>query len=169
MHKIDIIKLYILWFFEDSLHQYPKIGDPIIRFWFYYKNIRYGDDKECLAELKSLPVAKKPRTVGVVEPRVVVKIPWTKIGSSIAKITTGSSSGCNQGMYKYREKTTETFLKFLSSFIFPTRTSRVGKFKIIYIFWIFALWISSFASTVVDILRFSNFSKCKIQTTIFCA
>lgn len=27
-----------------------------------------------------LPPAKKTRTVGIVEPRVVVKIPWTKIG-----------------------------------------------------------------------------------------
>ena len=26
------------------------------------------------------PASKKPRTVGIVEPRVVVKIPWTKIG-----------------------------------------------------------------------------------------
>ena len=57
-----------------------------------------------MAELKSLPVAKKPRTVGVVEPRVVVKIPWTKIGSSIVKKTTGSSGDCNQGMYKNRKK-----------------------------------------------------------------
>ena len=48
-------------------------------------------------------MAKKPRTVGVVEPRVVVKIPWTKIGSSIAKKTTGGGgnpSSSSQGSLK---------------------------------------------------------------------
>ena len=51
-------------------------------------------------------MAKKPRSVGVVEPRVVVKIPWTKIGSSIAKKTTaggvggGNPSSSSQGSLK---------------------------------------------------------------------
>ena len=90
-------------YFEDEP---KKIIFCLILLWKHY---RCADDKECLEEFKSSPVAKKPRTVGVVEPRVVVKIPLTKIGSSIAKKTTGVSSGSSQGMYKNRVKDHRNF------------------------------------------------------------
>ena len=90
-------------YFEDEP---KKIIFCLILLWKHY---RCADDKECLEEFKSSPVAKKPRTVGVVEPRVVVKIPLTKIGSSIAKKTTGVSSGSSKGMYKNRIKDHRNF------------------------------------------------------------
>ena len=54
---------------------------------------------ESITESKPPLASKKPRTVGIVEPRVVVKIPWTKIGgfkktsSGLANPSTPFSQG----------------------------------------------------------------------------
>ena len=55
---------------------------------------------ESISEVKLPLAAKKPRTVGVVEPRVVVKIPWTKIGGLSAKKTVANPSTSSQGTSK---------------------------------------------------------------------
>ena len=55
---------------------------------------------ESISEVKLPMAAKKPRTVGVVEPRVVVKIPWTKIGGLSAKKTVTNPSTSSLGTSK---------------------------------------------------------------------